>query len=404
LRVDINSQFDANSNAYNLIQVDSVLSQEPGLAQLIWEADDMTPKEVTIKYNDLVDDDVKVSPLSITEYNLLLTLIVNADVTDDTRFVATEQSLLPISMKLLPSRTNTEAKSVTVIEPTGETKVREQGSGSSYDVYLRPCNQDMAENTRLVITATVGGQVQLDRTTMEEGTEFVITGSTAWNVDATDDEDKCKVTVSVQAVNDGLEEGDHFVSLVHNVTDKDGGTILLSDESRLYAKNVLVRLFDDDLPGVIITQSGTRTNTVEIDDLDKTKLMPFMYEDEYSIQLTQEPPATVTVTVWSKHVASDRNTVTNEKLGRNFEKRNQIFLGPGNQTCFHNTLPTLCEFVGDASESLELKFTTQNWMDPQYVRVLAFNDDIAEGVGKYNIALAVCCTLGSSHFSLRLFV
>ena len=169
-------------------------------------------------------------------------MVVDTTLSTDDRFIATEQSLLPITIKLVPARDSAEAKSVTVIEPTGTTKVSENGIGSSYDVYLRPCSQTMADDTVLSIKATVGGQVVLDSTLMQNDTVYEITGSD-WNYNAA--EDACKVTLSVHAEDDDDEEGDHFASLVHTVTDAAGETILLSDNSTLYAKSVLVRIYDN---------------------------------------------------------------------------------------------------------------------------------------------------------------
>ena len=70
LRVNLNSQLDANSDPYNLVFIDDVESEEPGLANLQWGSDDvelstMAPQKVTLKYNS------GAAPLEITDYSLL---------------------------------------------------------------------------------------------------------------------------------------------------------------------------------------------------------------------------------------------------------------------------------------------------------------------------------------------
>ena len=61
---------------------------------------------------------------------------------------------------------------------------------------------------------------------------------------------KLKYSVSVSAVDDDLVEGAHYTTILHTVRNiETGEEILLTDESPLYAKNVLVTIYDDDTPG-----------------------------------------------------------------------------------------------------------------------------------------------------------
>ena len=130
----------------------------------------------------------------------------------------------------------------------------------------------------------------------------------------------------------------------------------------------------------MISESGTRTNTVEIneDNDDDLFLEPFMYQDEYSIRLTKQPAGNVTVTLSSVAVASDRETSANNLLNRNYEERHQILLGAG------DGLATIGAFTGEGAQTMDITFTPENWNTAQYIRVMADDDDIAEGVGKYD--------------------
>lgn len=247
---------------------------------------DMTPRRVTVTHNPLS------TPLQITELNLLIKNSLSVPRTTDINFESTEQSILPIDIKLLPSPLNPIAKAVSVIEPDRRTAVAEgpEGYSDSYDVYLRPCDMATKTNTVLSVIQSVQGEIIVSPSS--------VSGST-WGSD-------CKVTISVSAVNDTKQEGDHFVTLRHNVTTPSGAAILLFDNSTLYAGNVLVRIYDDDIAGVMIDESLAVTATAEIRESDKSIFNAFgshFYEDSYRMRLTKQPAEDVMVDIVSMPVA-----------------------------------------------------------------------------------------------------
>lgn len=221
----------------------------------------------------------------------------------------------------------------------------------------------MKADTRVVIQESISGQVNVTPSTVE---------GTGWGED-------CKVTVTVDAVDDELEEGLHFVTLGHSVTDLNGAAILLSDNSTLAASNVLVKIHDDDIAGVIIEESLGVTSTAEIDDTDKDLFgetsFSFYYEDSYKIRLSKAPNDTVQIEVDTVATASDDanqlgGLVSNEEIALRTTPRIQA-----NVRTSESATP---------SNSTTLVFTTQNWHEWQTVYVSAVNDDIKEGVDLLN--------------------
>ena len=79
---------------------------------LEWEADDMSPREVQVKYNDAAER------INTTDANLMITLDVVDSYTTADYFVDTEQSIQPVNVKLLPHTQAVDAMSVTVVPPT----------------------------------------------------------------------------------------------------------------------------------------------------------------------------------------------------------------------------------------------------------------------------------------------
>lgn len=220
LYVDINGQSDINGTGY--MKLDGSATERT----IELDFDDMEPQVVTVSYNPAA---VK---LNITDANLIIKSVVDTTKTQDQKFKGTEQSIAPINVKLIPAKNSTKAKSITVVEPTGKTIVAEGGFTADYDIYLRPCTQPMRDDTVLSITQSVASQVGLSIDSIN---------GNAWGND-------CKVTVTVTAVDDEDQEGDHFVALGHVATNKTTGKpILLSDGSALYASNILVRIYDDDM-------------------------------------------------------------------------------------------------------------------------------------------------------------
>jgi hypothetical protein len=98
---------DADGNPY--FYFDGV---EDVSIELEWEAGDMSLREVTVKYNDAAER------INTTDANLMITIdVVDLNTTAD-YFVATEQSIQPVNVKLLPQKLLGDAMSVTVVPPT----------------------------------------------------------------------------------------------------------------------------------------------------------------------------------------------------------------------------------------------------------------------------------------------
>ena len=235
--------------------------------------------------------------------------------TRDTRFNATDQSLLPIDIRLMPSVNNTAgAMSVTIEEQRGGTTVAEgiKGFSSTYDVYLRPCSHELLEVINVTMVESVPDQINLSVNELN-GTHFN-------NVE-------CKATVVVDAFEDSMGEGDHYVNIRHVVKNKTNDEdIKLTDGSPLLAANLLVLVYDDDIAGVVITETNGITATAEIDKADKGNVTDALfYEDEYSVRLTKEPQGIVNITIHSKAVATDYNSSFTPE-GRNLTKRTQVYI------------------------------------------------------------------------------
>jgi hypothetical protein len=245
------------------------------------------------------------------------------------------------------------ARSLAVREGPGGIFVAEGDTGfeTSYDLYLRPCSSDMLEAIRVDIHATIPHQIILSPSFLT-GLNF--------NAD-------CKATVHVVAVDDEWLEGVHYTTIIHTVQNKTNGEyIMLSDGSPLFATNVLVTIYDDDAPGVIIEESHGVTATAELDNSGKAKVGDTSYyEDEYFIRLTKQPVGTVKVIIDSVAVATDVDIVATP-AGRDFSKRKQVLLNGG--------------------ESLHLLFDRDNWFQRVMIRVTAIDDNIEEGVDFLNFA------------------
>jgi hypothetical protein len=117
----------------------------------------------------------------------------------------------------------------------------------------------------------------------------------------------CKATVTVSAVEDDIVEGDHYTTILHTVQNcANGEEIMLTDESPLYAANVLVTIYNDDTAGMIIEELYGVTATAELDDTAKGVVgVDSYYKDEYTMRLTKQPAGTVEVRVESIAMASD---------------------------------------------------------------------------------------------------
>jgi len=338
--VTIVAQTDIDENSYFELNQDA-----SGILTWTFEAGDMAPLEIKVGHNS------GANPLRITDEVLTITISLVVERTFDNRFKDLQQSLLPITARLLPRRDSTEVKSVAVVQPSGKMFVVEGGDDATYDVYLRPCTGDM-KALEVNIEPTVANQVIL---TPERITD--------WGAD-------CKVTVNVAAVDDSLEEGLHFVTLAHTLKGPPDRPDLLklSDESTLSASNVLVKIYDNELVDVIVDEPRLVTRTAELDDAAKDKISDSsLYEDYYRIRLTKPPNGTVTVRMASTAVTTDTAAQLAAQGLKDTDYQSER-LEPRGQILFEN-----------GAESIDIVFTSSNWDTWQKVNVSALNDGITEG-------------------------
>jgi hypothetical protein len=304
--------------------------------------DKMKPQTVTVTYN------TNVMKLDITEKNLLLKILVDLDGgnTKDVRFKRTEQSLLPIDIRLLPSLNNTDgAKSVSVVENNGGTAIMEgpNGFNSTYDIYLRPCSEQLLGDINITTRMSVPGQLHLNPAVL--------------NWSHFNFSQECKATVEVAASDDMLAEGDHYVNIQHFVSRTNGDPILLTDSSPLIAAHVLVKIYDDDIGGVIIRESNGITALMEMNETDNIGIVPpHLYKDEYYVRLTRAPVGSVEIDIESIAVASDEH----------FAERVQVYV--------------------NGSATAKLIFTSTNWSTEVLLVATAVDDEIEEGVDWLNFA------------------
>ncbi|MCC6124179.1 MAG: FG-GAP repeat protein, partial [Pirellulales bacterium] len=160
----------------------------------------------------------------------------------------------------------------------------------------------MQPTANVTIALTPNGQVSVDKTTLT----FT---SSNWNV---------AQTVTVSAVNDQLVEGNHTGAIAHQVSSSD------PNYNGLSAAGVTAQIADNDAAGVQIAQSGGSTNVAEGGATDS-----------YTVVLTAQPTANVTITLTPNgQVSVDKTTLT---------------------------------------------FTSSNWNVAQTVTVSAVNDQVVEG-------------------------
>ncbi|MCB9457393.1 MAG: hypothetical protein H6671_15515 [Anaerolineaceae bacterium] len=181
-------------------------------------------------------------PGTIVYDQLVLTLGGNADAWLIDNFVTTDA---PIG--------------VTVTESGGTTNIAEGGATDTYTVVLD--SQPIADVT---INVTPDAQCTVSNPTL--------TFTTAnWNV---------AQTITVTAVDDAVAEGAHNCAITHTATSADLGY------NGLAVAGVTAAITDNDTAGVTVTESGGTTNIAEGGATDT-----------YTVVLTSQPTANVTITV-----------------------------------------------------------------------------------------------------------
>ena len=185
---------------------------------------------------------------------------------------------------------------ITFTETVGSTNVSEAGATDVYVVKLKS-----QPTSNVTIQMQTDGQVK----TLPSTLTFTPQN---WNQ---------AQTVAVSPVADLIAEGDHTGTISHLVNSAD------PNYASLTPADLIVHITDNDTAGVVITQSGGSSNVTEGGATD-----------DYTVVLTSEPTANVTVNVT-----------------------------PGNEV---TTVPT------------QLTFTPDNWDQPQTVTISAVDDSEIE--------------------------
>lgn len=212
--------------------------------------------------------------------------------------------------------TDNDTAGITIVQSGGSTTVSETGPTSdTYTIVLdsRPT---------AIVTITIDPDNQTDLGAGPGAVVALMFDASNWNTPQ---------TVTVTAVDDFVAEGPHTSTIVHTVASSD------TSYNGFSVSNVVASITDNDTAGVAITESGGSTNVSETGPTS----------DSYTIVLTSQPTASVTVT-------ADPDVQTD--LGS----------GPG--------------------APIMLTFTTANWNTPQTVIATAVNDLVAEGAHTSTIA------------------
>lgn len=203
------------------------------------------------------------------------------------------------------SITDNETAGVTVTQSGGSTSVTEAGTTDTYTVVLT------SEPTASVsITVTPDAQ-----TTVNGSTSPIVLTFTTGNWFTSQ-------TVTVGAQNDLVAEGNHNATITHSASSGDG------NYNGIGIGNVTASITDNDSAGISLSESGGNTTISEAGGTDT-----------YTVVLTSEPTASVSVTV----------------------------------------SPDAQSTVNGSTSPVVLTFTTANWSTSQTVTVGAQNDLIAEG-------------------------
>jgi hypothetical protein len=221
--------------------------------------------------------------------------------------------------------TDNDTANVIVTQSGGSTSVDEFGPTSdTYTIILQ--SQPTAD-----VTITVDPDTQTDIGAGAGASVDLVFTSVNWN---------SARTVTVTAVDDGVQEGPHTSTITHTAASSD------TNYNGFAISNVVVNVTDDDLPGVSVSQSGGTTNIAEAGPTS----------DTYTLTLDSQPSADVVITV---------------------QPDGQSDLG------------------GGAGVAVMLTFTAANWNMPQTVTVTAVDDAIAEGAHNSTITHTASSADGS---------
>ncbi|BAU91131.1 GLUG domain-containing protein [Methylorubrum populi] len=151
-------------------------------------------------------------------------------------------------------------------------------------------------------------------------------------------------TVFVRAKSDTAAEGEQSVAIGHSVVSSN------AEVSSTYLRTTLVKVIDNDKPGLIIVESGGSTSIIE---MTRGRAAQAQNQDGYTVVLNNPPLPNETVTVTL--------SVPRDRLSQ------LVFTDADG-----NVLPT------DADGFAVLTFNAGNWNRPQTVRVSSPADDTPE--------------------------
>ena len=205
--------------------------------------------------------------------------------------------------------TDNDVTGVTIVQTGSGTMVSEDGPGS--DTYTLVLDAQPSATVNVTVSPDVQSSVGAG-----PGAAVTLVFTTAnWNTPQ---------TVTVTAVDDAVAEGLHATTITHTVSSSD------TAYNGMSVASLVATVADNDVVGLSMTQSGDST---EIAEEGPTS-------DSYTIALTSQPTADVTVTI-TPDVQSSVN--------------------------------------GGAGVALTIAFTASNWNVPQEVTITAVNDILAEG-------------------------
>ena len=223
---------------------------------------------------------------------------------------------------------------VVINETNAASQVDETLGGGTVDTYDVRLSSQPSHNVYLTVSAPTS---QMDEQAL--GGKTVSVSKDGINYDFgvvlvfTPDNWDTSQTLTVQAGDDTLNEGDRFVEVSHSVISAD------SDYNGVAIRNVRVETRDNDRHGLVINQSDNKTEVVESGTPN---------EDTYNISLTHAPAAgqIVTVDLSLDSVSTDQLT-----------------------------------FVSATT----LTFDDTNWDTEQTITIQAREDDTAEGIHRARI-------------------
>lgn len=190
-------------------------------------------------------------------------------------------------------------------ESGNTTQLREEVSGDSYTLELTS-----QPTSNVIVDLSTSGEVTPSQT------RFTFTAAN-WNVPQ---------TVTLPQVNDSIANGDRTQVISHSITSSD------ANYNGLGIDDVTIKIIDNDIPGIQVSQSGFTTKVTENGA-----------SDSYTIALKSAPINPVTI-----NLTSPNNAITNPFTGKP-----ELALSPSS-----------------------LAFNGSNWNQPQTVTVTAVADNI----------------------------